>query len=229
MDRYIQMKTLVFVLFIAFPIIGFFLGMKYQSIIVELSQPTGSPISITPSIVPAGLFTYTNDAFHYSFQYTNSEKIQPIRRENTSAFDEYITVSDKKDNDISLLTIQVQTPPIMRDFQNEQEAMEEIVGYYSGSTSQYLSPKLNQRTGPVKEEINSTPFYRYEIAWTDDPKTGSQRGSGTDVWLLVPIVRGGRLAGSDNLRPYTFLWLRYDKKYEDRLKGILDSFQLLNL
>jgi hypothetical protein len=197
------------------------------------AQPSNKTEEITQ---PARTLTYVNKIAGYSFQYTPYEEIKsvggyggPPEKSDT------IIIVDKEDNNIALMDILIRIPPTCCNFSNEQEALQNIVDYFSSSTSQYLSPELNEVTGPIQTTVKvnnsdnqSTAVYQYDIAWQNDPKY-SEGGNGVDVWLFIPTTVDwrsdpDRLGWFDN--KFTFIWVAYNKMNEDRLQPILNSLTL---
>jgi hypothetical protein len=223
--------------FIKNGVVFFLISTVTLFLLLVIYKPIGYGKHNEGRINPQTPQSYTNKVARYSFQYSFNESIESIGGyEGPPEESDAIVIVDKVDNNISLMSISIEMPPTGRYLKNEQEAIKEIVGYWSGSTSQYLSPELNKITGPIKTTIRdessdglSSPAYRYEIEWRNDPKAGENR-SGTDVWLLIPVSIDWQLdpdrLGWLELGKYHFLWLSYEKKDEERLLPILNSFTL---
>jgi hypothetical protein len=152
---------------------------------------------------PSRLHTYVNES-GYSFQYTNSEEV------------DHGGLVDVQNRNLNLMEVLQATPPVERNFRNQEEMIDEIFRYWSSSTSQYPYPERHIITGPLPSEVktrdgSTKPMYRYEIAWQNGV-TPEEGPNGVHVWLFVHH--------EDN----EFLWLKYDKQYEDRLSPTLQSF-----
>lgn len=185
---------------------------------------------------PAEPLAYVNRIAKYSFQYSSNEEVISVGGyEGPAEESDAILIVDRADNNIGLMSINVDIPPSGYP-KNEMEALNKIVSYWSSSTSQYLSPELNKITGPIQTKVRlesqdgrSISAYRYEINWRNDTRY-SEGGSGTEVWLIIIPVKVNWQSDPDRLDwlddRYTFLWLKYDKKDEKRLQPMLDSFTL---
>ncbi|HJZ06109.1 MAG TPA: hypothetical protein VJ327_09750 [Patescibacteria group bacterium] len=207
----------------------FYWGIKYQGFSKSTTAKQDTPQFL-------GTLTYVNQIANYSFQYSSKETVGSAGGYEGPPEKSDIIVIDDKATKYGLMSIELTTSPTGRYLKNEQEALNEIVGYWESSTSRYLTPELNKVTGPIQTTIGdnatdsqSALAYKYEIAWRNDPKY-SEGGSGIDVWLFIPITVDWQ---SDperlewfNEEEYVFLWLQYDKKDEKHLLPILNTFAL---
>lgn len=212
--------------------LSIFVGLYYLRTLKSNDHSIKTNRSQNPQ--PTELLTYVSKIAPFSFQYTTAEQvISAGGYEGSPEESDTIIIVDKNDENIGLVDILITHPPTGRFLENEQEALKEIVGYWSSSTSQYLSPELNRVTGPIQTVVKvknldnqSTLAYLYEIAWQNDPRY-SEVGNGTNVWLFIPTKVDwqsdpDRLGWFDDT--YVFLWLAYDKEDEARILPILNSF-----
>lgn len=168
------------------------------------------------------LATYENIALHYSFQYDSSEIIKSTGSENKKPITESysIAVEDQKNDNADLISIESYVSPSFSDDKSDEIIVQEIVDYQTSSTGQYLNPELNTvlkkptSTVPIiGKQKSSSSLYRYEITWQNP----TDKQSGTDVWLFIPSTENR-----------TFIWLKYNKRNEDRLATILESLTLIH-
>lgn len=198
-------KTMALIIVVTTPIIGFLLGVKYQKKVDQLYSQQDNNLAQSQNINARGELQFSNGRVIYNF----------------------IDESANQDN-LKLISIGTIIPPTDKKFKNNEEAVKDIVDYYASSTSQYLSPELNnisqlsQSTVKIEDSTTSLPVYRYEINWEVDPNAGDF-DKGTDVWYFIPISKTTNQIDSSHS---TFLWLSYDKKYETKLSPIVNSLTL---
>lgn len=168
------------------------------------------------------LLTYNNTIGRYTLKYPSTIGIQFLGETESEEDAYHVYFSPQADlGSPAGLDLQIVYPYFSTDFEvlkSEEEAVENIVGYFSSSTSRYLYPENNT----ISDTVLKNGQYRSEISWKNDD-TGLSARQGTDVWYVIPLTANPYPLNDQQAKQTQFLLASFPIEYVEIYEPIVSS------